>query len=193
MKRMILAWVVLGSALLAQDEEYRNEVRFGGGRFMPLSNAGSFAFQGGYSMMSGGRIVGMDLQIKQTFTDVVGAKDVEVFSIYLPMYIGAISQSGSVRPYVAGGFGVGINSLNTGQMEGQVPGLVMEKGTATSIGFIGMAGVTVQTSNDVAFFLEYRQSFDYFYISIKNGNDEMANVGGGFLNFGMAFTLSGSL
>jgi hypothetical protein len=35
MKETILALFVLGTTVLAQDEEYRNEIRAGGGNFMP--------------------------------------------------------------------------------------------------------------------------------------------------------------
>jgi opacity protein-like surface antigen len=113
-------------------------------------------------MASGNRIVGVDLQIKQTPSNTLGAKDVDVVSIYVPLYYGYIFQNGNVRPCIAGGFGIGLNSINTSQMGSQIRGLVMEKSIASSVGFIGMAGVTFQASNRLALFVEYRHSFDFF-------------------------------
>lgn len=193
MKKFILAWFILGTMALAQDEEYRNEVRVGGGNFLPAGHASSFAFQAGYVMASGSSVIGIDLQIKKTEADIINAKDVDVVSFYVPFHYGYISRTGKVRPYIAGGINLGIIGIDETEWKSKTPGLIVEKSVAYSYGLLGIAGVTLQASNELAFFLEYRHSFDYFYVTVASLGDEFVGIGGGFVHVGIGFSISRSL
>ena len=192
MRSKYLLTILLGILLLggglerASAEEGEAKRNFivsgGGGIFEPFNGKTGFSGLVQAMIAISPRVrLGGELEFRDYETELFNVKDVGIQTFHFRGLGMFFFRPEGISPYIGGGFGFSVNSIDDNKIERNRPGIMVKSDIGLGFGVMGLVGLDVPIGTRVALFAEGRANADFQVTETEgpgSSNTEIENIGG---------------